>query len=95
MVVPYGPNWTISQLKKRLEPSENDRVLEVGPSSRNSDYFRHRGPKWAELGHHEEVGARPGRGRVDGISHTNMKTVACWSRGPVGLCMGGVLPLYE
>ena len=44
------------RLKKRLEPSENDRVLEVGPSSRNPDYFSHRGPDWAELGHHEEVG---------------------------------------
>ena len=44
------------RLKKRLEPSENDSVLEVGPSSKNPDYFSHRGPKWAELGHHEEVG---------------------------------------
>jgi hypothetical protein len=44
------------RLKKRLKPFENDRVLEVGPSSRNPDYFSHRGPQWAELGHHKEVG---------------------------------------
>jgi hypothetical protein len=44
------------RLKKRLELPENDRVLEVGLSSRNPDYFSHRGPKWAELGQHEEVG---------------------------------------
>ena len=62
------------RLKKRLEPSENDRVLEVGPSSRNPDYFSHRGPDWAELGH-QEGWSRPGRGRVDSISHTNMETV--------------------
>ena len=43
------------RLKKLLEAFENDRVLEVGLSSRNSVYFSHRGPKWAELGHHEEV----------------------------------------
>jgi hypothetical protein len=44
------------RLKERLEPSENDNVLEVGPSSKNPDYFSHRGSKWAELGHREEVG---------------------------------------
>ena len=44
------------RLKKRLDPSENDSVLEVGPPSKNPNYFSHRGPKWAELGHHEEVG---------------------------------------
>ena len=48
------------RMKERLELSENDRVLdrvlEVGPSSRNPDCFSHRGPKWAELGHHEVVG---------------------------------------
>ena len=44
------------RLKERLDPSENDSVLEVGPSSKKPDYFSHRGPKWAELGHHEEVG---------------------------------------
>jgi hypothetical protein len=38
------------------EPSENESVLEVGPPSKNPDYFSHHGPKWAELGHHEEVG---------------------------------------
>ena len=61
MAVPYGPNKSFyretlhERLKKLLEPFENDRVLEVGLSSRNSVYFSHRGPKWAELGHHEEV----------------------------------------
>ena len=44
------------RLKKRLELSENDRVLKIGPSSSNPDYFSHHGPKWAELGHLKEVG---------------------------------------
>jgi hypothetical protein len=62
------------RLKKLLKPSENDKVLEVGPSSRNPDYFSHREPQWAELGHHEEVGL--GLAEVGLIAfHTTMTTV--------------------
>ena len=45
-----------ARLKKPLELSKNGKVLKVGPSSSNLDYFSYRGPKWAELGHPKEVG---------------------------------------
>jgi hypothetical protein len=44
------------RLKKRLEPSENDRFLENGWSSSNLAFNNHRGLQGAEGGHHEEVG---------------------------------------
>ena len=44
------------QLKERLLPSENDRVLKNGLSASKPDYYSHSGPQGAELGHHEEVG---------------------------------------
>ena len=44
-------------LKKRLQPSENDRVLNIGLFSSKPDYFSHNGPQGAEGGHHEEVGS--------------------------------------
>ena len=53
------------RLKKRLDLSKNDRVLEVGPFSSSPDYFSHLGPKWAELGHPKEVGL--GKFRLPGI----------------------------
>ena len=55
-IIHFNRETLHGRLKKRLEPFENDRVLEVGSSSRNSVYFSHRGPKWAELGHPKEVG---------------------------------------
>jgi hypothetical protein len=75
------------RLKERLELSENDKVLEVRPSSRNSDYFSHRGPKWAELGHHDEVGL--GLAEV-GLTAILMRKRKLLVWGPVGL---GLLPL--
>jgi hypothetical protein len=61
--VPYRPKSAVfveersnGRLKKRLQPSENDRVLKIGLSSSKPDYFSHSGPQGAEGGHHEEVG---------------------------------------
>ena len=66
MVVPLGPisskvsrfrrETLHGRLKKRLQPSENDRVLKIGLLSSKPDYFSHSGPQGAEGGHHEEVG---------------------------------------
>ena len=61
MAVPYGPYqpflrnapWTAEEAAGAVQ---KDKVLEMGPSSSNPDYFSHRGPKWAELGHLKEVG---------------------------------------
>jgi hypothetical protein len=44
------------RLKKRLLPSENDRVLKNGLSASKPAFYRHSGLQGAELGHHEEVG---------------------------------------
>ena len=60
--VPYRPESAVfvetlhGRLKKRLQPSENDRVLKNGLSSSKPDYYSHSGPQGAEGGHHEEVG---------------------------------------
>ena len=53
------------RLKKRLDLSKNDRVLEVGSFLSSPDYFSHRGLKWAELGHPKDVGL--GKFRLPGI----------------------------
>jgi hypothetical protein len=54
------------RLKKRLLPSENDRVLKNGLSASKPDYFSHSGPQGAEGGHYEEVGL--GRAKTRSIA---------------------------
>ena len=64
------------RFKKRLQPSENDRVLKNVLSSSNPGYFSHSGPQGAESGHYEEVAwSRPGGAPIDSVFYTNMKIV--------------------
>jgi hypothetical protein len=102
-----GPIWSKlavcretlhGRLKEGLKPSENDRVLEVGQSLRSPDYFNHRGPKWAELGHHEEVVL--GLAEVGLIAfliqlcHTNMKIVGLGVLLVLGYCHSTCIIIY-
>jgi hypothetical protein len=72
---PFCRGTLHGRLKKRPEPSENDRVLEEGLSSSNPDIFSHRdlagGRGWAP----RRDWSRPGRAPIDSILHMNMEIV--------------------
>jgi hypothetical protein len=76
------------RLKKRLQPSENDRVLKIGLLPSKPDYFSHSGPQGAEGGHHEEVGLGLAETRLIAflIRISKLLVMAtCWSWGGVSL----------